>query len=114
FDQIANYRGGRGGKAKSFEIGWESDIDIKKIPAYFRRGSVNKNTRVRYLARFERSGSQPFVSRRSISFNGSELSAFFNSSGEVDSVKLVGPSLEIALSAKDVELIGRMRARASS
>ena len=63
YDQIANYRGGRAGRAKEFEIAFE-----RALPAdAFSSMNLPSGQPLKIHAKFRRSGSHPVISERSIS-----------------------------------------------
>lgn len=60
FDQIAHYRGGRAGRATTFEIGFETNLPVMRAG---RR--TQQSIDVRYNAEFRRSGSHPVLASQS-------------------------------------------------
>src|SRR5712692_3796135 len=62
FDQIANFRGGRAGRAETFEIGFEVPFR-QRLHA---RSELPPGLSLRYVAEFRRVGSHPVIARQSL------------------------------------------------
>ena len=62
FDQIAHYRGGRGGRAKSFEIGFKIKINGQPL-----RLPDNVGPEIFFSSEFTQSGAEPILAQFSIS-----------------------------------------------
>lgn len=75
FDQIANFRGGRAGRAENFEF----DFQIT-TPLWSRttKASRSPNSQVRYKTGFRRAGSHPVISSQSLQWPNYSLSVTFS------------------------------------
>jgi len=88
FDQIANYRGGRAGRAKFFEIGLDTNLALSE-----KRRS--KKIGIRFNSRFERSGSHAVIVEQSLHSPPYSLIARFPLDAEL-------PTFQIKTSEKTV------------
>ncbi len=77
YDQIANYRGGRAGRAKSFVVGQQFTLDrrqLRRVPREMPTEAPSRGrTRVRTEARLTSVSSQPAISELKISSGEHEL-----------------------------------------
>lgn len=105
YDQIANYRGGRGGRAKSFEITWEEPIHGKR----FSRANASAGGTLAHTAVFTKSGSQAFMSSRSLRRGGYALTATDVRAGSDSTLELVTPGNTYSLNLKEMEEFGRLQ-----
>jgi hypothetical protein len=73
FDQIANYRGGRAGRAESFEIGFEAPRrrHVRQVD------HTSGHPPLRYSAEFRRSGSHPVIAKQTLQSGDYRLTITF-------------------------------------
>jgi hypothetical protein len=96
YDQIAHYRGGRVGRAKSFEIGIDAEISER-----LRRGllSPTEPAVASWRSEFIKRGSQPRISSFHFEYDGYSLD-FRYSRDDVESIHFRTPTFEDTLPAK--------------
>lgn len=76
YDQIANFRGGRAGRARSFVVGQEM---IPGRDSFSRRRRRNRQSRIRVVGRFRSSRAQPVLSEFVVSSDQHSLEITFSS-----------------------------------
>jgi AAA domain, putative AbiEii toxin, Type IV TA system len=95
YDQVAHFRGGRGGRAKSFEIGIDADI-----PDRPRRSNIPPNTMTAsWRSEFAKRGSQPGISSLHFQCDRYELNIRYGKDN-IESIRLRTPSIEETLPAR--------------
>lgn len=103
YDQIAHYHGGRQGRSKEFEIGFEADIPGPER-VVSRRDRSRRVLRGRgivmltVVAKFRSDGSQPRVSNLSISAGSYKINVSFGKTIRADRVNLKSKKSETAIS----------------
>jgi AAA ATPase domain len=95
YDQIAHYRGGRIGRAKSFEIGIDAEISERFRPP----ASPPEPAVASWRSEFVKRGSQPRMSSFHFQCNGYFLS-FRYSKDDIESIHFRTPTFEDTLPAK--------------
>lgn len=73
FDQIAHFRGGRAGRAQSFDIEFESPMQRR----HRRRPELYPRAQLIYGATFRRAGSHPIIEKQTLSCGEYNLTATF-------------------------------------
>ncbi len=96
YDQIANYRGGRGGRVRTFEITWEEPGRGSRL------GRVNADAaqRLAHTAVFAKSGSQAYMSSRSLRRGGYALTMTDARAGGDSTLELVTPDATYSLNLR--------------
>lgn len=84
YDQIAHYRGGKAGRAKTFEIGTEVSIPSEREQETQSRAGVT----LRALAAFRAGVSEPELSKLDFSFGKNKITFIFSEDGSDVSVTI--------------------------
>lgn len=93
FDQIANYRLGRAGRAESFSIGF--DTDAQRRPHTHARSSLSEH--IRLVCTFVNEDSQPFLSEWKVACGSYSLSILRRPHRNDQTLKLSTPSSSISI-----------------
>ena len=99
YDQIAHYRGGRGGRAQFFEIGVENLVKSQAKSA-----GRHEMIEASYTARFVKRGSQPRLSKLSFKCGDYSLQISYDSD-QTYAVEITSPSWSGSLPKEALQLI---------
>lgn len=97
YDQIANYRGGRGGRAKFFHV--QCTISLEKHPN--ERSSPNVPRQIQLSSTFVQGGSQPILQTASFVASPYRLVANFDGDGKIYAIDIDTPSWKGTVDAEE-------------
>lgn len=98
YDQVAHFRGGRTGRARSFEIGVDAGVP-ESSPGL---RNVAKSSVASWRSEFVKRGSQPGLSALSFTCDGYHLSLKYDRD-TIDSMAIETPSLKEEIVGKDLK-----------
>lgn len=100
YEQIAHYRGGSAGRAKSFEVGMKVSIKQKTNRDYPKSGSE-----IFFNSKFIQSGSQPVLDETSLKSGAYSITVRFGANLRDTIMDIEAPSWSGSLSIKNIERV---------